>query len=473
MSQLGQPLRDILGQRELAAPMCNGKHGNWQDPTSEGLAEGVRRTVAQGLPQIVLANHWSIAMQQILLQHASQGVHVRVTLSHATSVVIALTFAQMESWSESSLYFRAKMSAKSLKRIKPYHEARLKNMLCFAQSDSPRSLKKALNVLRTGVWFEGLRMRLHQSTAYGVGQRLQPHTYRDGIYHHNAWAKYAVGKHLPSAETVYACEQQVPRSSHLLEDPSWDLLDVSRPIGGDGDKLLRRLRPSIQSALFEERALAMGRYVRRTAPVQPLIRLEGQADLQAIAAAVVLLREAHEAGDASRAFDVGRTLHGIMLMAAVVTGLRGIAPELFEYLIRYVFPLASDTFIAFDLDREILNAQADWLRSTIVHMEDNGWTGYVPGGPTRELRRLLSVDYGFDLRFGLGPRMKLTVPLEAASEDARRTVAFNNVAWEWGTSVLAAGRRQALMPEAAIIRMMAAHEEPCGAMAHAQPVEGA
>lgn len=141
-------------------------------------------------------------------------------------------------------------------------------MLCFAQSDRPRSLKKALNVLRAGVWFEGLRIRLHQSTAYGVGQRLQPHTYRDGLYHHNVWAKYAVGKHLPSAETVYACEQQVPRSSYLLEDPSWDLLDVSRPIGGDGDKLLKRLRPSIQSALFEERALAMGRYVRRTAPAK-------------------------------------------------------------------------------------------------------------------------------------------------------------------------------------------------------------
>lgn len=453
--------------------MCDGKNRNGQDPSSEGLAEGVGRAVAQGLPQIILANHWSIALQQILLQQASQWVHDRVTLSHGTSVVIALAFAQMASWSKSLLYFHTKMSAKPLKRIKPYHEARLENMLCFAQYDRPRSLKKALNVLRAGVWFEGLRIRLHQSTAYGVGQRLQPHTYRDGLYHHNVWAKYAVGKHLPSAETVYACEQQVPRSSYLLEDPSWDLLDVSRPIGGDGDKLLKRLRPSIQSALFEERALAMGRYVRRTAPVQPLIRLEGQADLQAIAAAVVLVREAHEAGDASRAFDIGRSLHGIMLMAATVTGLRAIAPELFEYLIRYVFPMASDTFVEFELDRGVLNAQADWLRSTILHMKANGWTGYVPGGPTRELRRLLSVDYGFDLRFGLGPRIKLKVPFEDASEDVRRSVSFNNVAWEWATSVLATGRRQALLPEDAIIRLMAAHEEPGGAKAHSHPMESA
>jgi hypothetical protein len=138
---LGQPLRDILAQRELAAPMCDGKNRNGQDPSSEGLAEGVGRAVAQGLPQIILANHWSIALQQILLQQASQWVHDRVTLSHGTSVVIALAFAQMASWSKSLLYFHTKMSAKPLKRIKPYHEARLENMLCFAQSDRPRSLQ--------------------------------------------------------------------------------------------------------------------------------------------------------------------------------------------------------------------------------------------------------------------------------------------------------------------------------------------
>lgn len=348
------------------------------------------------------------------------------------------------------------MPAKSLKYIKPYHNSRLKVVVRFAESENPRAMKKALNVLRTGAWFEELRTRLGQSTAYGLGRQLQPDAYRSGHHHHNMWAKYASGKHLPGPETVRACEQALPRSSDLLEDAGWYLLDVSRPVGLQGDALLKRLRPAIQNAIFDERALAVGRYVRRRAPNQPLHRLEGQADLQAVAATVVLLREACEAGNHSRAFDIGRSLHRTLLMAVVGTRLRGITLELFEFFIRHIFPMASDTEIALDLDCHVLRAQAHWLDQVIMQLEDAGWTGYRPGGPTRELRRLLQVNYGFDLLFGLGPRLKLIVPSDQASEDARRWVASNNVAWTWGASVLHAGRRERLMPDEVADRMAAA-----------------
>ena len=59
------------------------------------------------------------------------------------------------------------------------------------------------------------------------------------------------------------------------------------------------------------------------------------------------------------------------------------------------------------------------------------WTGYRPDAPTRELRKVLSVNYGFNLLFGLNARLKLIAPSDQASEDARRWVASNNVAWEW------------------------------------------
>lgn len=347
------------------------------------------------------------------------------------------------------------MPVKSLKYIKPYHNARLNTLLRFAESENPKAVKKALNVLRTGVWFEELRTRLGQRTAYGLGQQLQPDTYRSGL-HHNMWAKYAAGKHLPGRETVQACEQALRHSSDLLHDAGWDLLDVSRPVGQQGNMLLRRLRPSIQNAIFDERALAAGRYERRRAPIQPLRKLEGQADLQALAATVVLLREAFEGGDHSRAFEVGVVLHRILLMAAVGTHLRGIAPELFEFFIRRIFPMAAGKEVTLDLDRNVLSAQCGWLHGTILAMEDAGWCGYNPGGATRQLRKLLSVDYGFDLLFGLAPRLKLTVPREQASEDARRWVGWNNAAWNWATAVLGAGRRESLMPDEVIARMAAA-----------------
>ncbi|MDH1175424.1 hypothetical protein [Stenotrophomonas maltophilia] len=314
-------------------------------------------------------------------------------------------------------------------------------------------MKKALNVLRTGAWFEELRARLGQSTAYGLGRALQPHTYRGGLHHNNLWAKYANGKHLPGPDTVRACEQTFPRSGDLLGDAGWDLLNVSRPVGQQGDALLKRLRPAIQNAVFDERALETGRYVRRRAPNQPLHRLEGQADLQAIAGVVTLLREAHEAGNRSRAFEIGRSLHRTLLMAVVATRLSGVALELFEFFIRHIFPMAADKEIALDLNCHVFRAQAHWLDRVILQLEDAGWIGYRPGGPTRELRKVLSVNYGFDLLFGLNPRLKLIVPGDQASEDARRWVASNNVAWEWAASVLHTGRRQRVIPDGVVERM--------------------
>ncbi|MBX5893039.1 hypothetical protein ISE53_10295 [Pseudomonas aeruginosa] len=143
-----------------------------------------------------------------------------------------------------------------------------------------------------------------------------------------------------------ACEQAFPRSGDLLGDAGWELMDVSRPIGLQGDTLLKRLRPAIQNAVFDERALAMGRYVRRRAPNQPLHRLEGQADLQAVAAMATPLREAHVAGNQSRAFEIGRSLHRTLLMAVVATRLSGVALELFEFFIRHILPMAADKGIA-------------------------------------------------------------------------------------------------------------------------------
>lgn len=200
----------------------------------------------------------------------------------------------------------------------------------------------------------------------------------------------------------------------------------------------------------------MGRYVRRRAPNQPLHRLEGQAGPQAVAAAVILLREAHEAGNRSRAFEIGRSLHSTLLMAVVATRLSGVSLELFEFFIRHNFPMAADKEIALDLDCHVLRAQACWLGQVVLQLEDAGWTGYRPSGRTRELRKVLSVNYGFDLQFGLNPCLKLIVPGDQASEDARRCVASNNVAWEWGASILHAGRRERLIPDDVSGRMVTA-----------------
>ncbi len=167
---------------------------------------------------------------------------------------------------------------------------------------------------------------------------------------------------------------------------------LEQPLGEVGDRLLRQLRPSIQSAIYEARKLDKGRYVRRRAPTQPLPRLGGQAGLHALAATVVLLREAHETGSRPRAFEIGRALYRMLLMAAVATNLGYIKLELFDFFIKWIFPIATDDEVAMDLDRDVLGGQAYWLGRIVMQLEDAGLHIDAPNGPTRQLRQMLQIN---------------------------------------------------------------------------------
>ncbi|MCD9096503.1 hypothetical protein [Luteimonas fraxinea] len=333
-----------------------------------------------------------------------------------------------------------------MNHMKFYGDVRLKRLIRHTDDQKPRSVGRALDVLRVGLWFEGLRARLGSTTAYGLGQIIQPHTYKKGLHHNNLWAKYACGRHVPGVETVQAGASKVPGSEELLDSPAWHALDVTRSAGCSGDSLLRSLRPSVQVAVFEARELSAGRYVRRSALGRSLRSLEGQADLQSLAATVVLLRNAHERGDASMAYTIGRSLHRSLLMAAACSPLKFVSLELFEFFIRTVFPMSASKKFALELDRDMLRAQLAWLTGTAMQLHKSGKPGFSLVGDTRQLMRLLHGNFGLDLMFGLGPRLKLNVPAEEADEDETSFVAVHNAHFEWGVSVLRAGRCERFPP---------------------------
>lgn len=346
-----------------------------------------------------------------------------------------------------TLLSRIRDEPKFMNRMKFYGGVRLKQLIRHVDAEHPKSARKALDVLKVGLWFEDLRAQLGCTTAYGLGQLVQPHTYKKGFHHNNLWAKYASGRHLPGAETVRACANKLPGSEELIATPAWCALDVTQPLDGRGDALLRSLRPSIQSAVFDERELATGRYVRRKSLRSSLKSLEGQAGLQSLAATVVVLHDAYENGDRPKAFTIGRSLHRTLLMAAVASSLKFISLELFEFFIRYIFPMAAEKDFEMDLDRDMLLAQSGWLSRTALQLHEGGRPGFLLGGDTRQLRRLLQFDFGFDLLYGLGPRLKLSMPSEVACPNARSFVAEHNARCDWGASVLRATQCVRFPPE--------------------------
>ncbi|MFC7521391.1 hypothetical protein ACFQS6_17545 [Xanthomonas populi] len=168
-------------------------------------------------------------------------------------------------------------------------------------------------------------------------------------------------------------------SSEILMAAAWDALDISRPVGANADILLKRLGPGIQMAIFDQQALERGRYVRRKATRQVTRRLEGQAGLDSLAALVVLLREAHEAGNQGLAFELGRSLHASLFLATIEGPLWEIAEELFAYFICFIFPLAEDKELAFDLHPKD-HAEAGFLLLPRRTAARGRWMGWLSPG---------------------------------------------------------------------------------------------
>ncbi len=96
VAQACQPVRNVFGKRVFAAAIRDGEHRHRQRVTGQSLPERIQRGVAQCLAQIILADHRTIVVQQILLQDFGQRADVFVTLCHAASVTIAPRVAQKE-----------------------------------------------------------------------------------------------------------------------------------------------------------------------------------------------------------------------------------------------------------------------------------------------------------------------------------------------------------------------------------------
>ena len=349
-----------------------------------------------------------------------------------------------------------------MNKKKKYNATRLKVLEPLLNSADRKAVARALDVLKIGAWFEGLRQRTNAPTAYALGKLVRPETYTARIdknppQHHNLWAKYAAGLHAPGLATIKLTSALVPGSEHMLLATFWDAFDVSQPLGPRGDTLLRGLRPGVVQAIYEPASLDEGRYVRRRAAKLPLMRLEGQADLQSLAAAVVLLREAYEAQDRQRAFDVAHSVHSLLLMTCAGMGEMSIDEELLGFFVMKIFPLAATEEIYFDSSLGQLVVQMKMLRAIHSSLKRVGTLNDKPAS-TKQLRKVLDNRYGFDFGFALTPKLRLVNEPDQTSEAARRRVGFRRASQKWALDVLFSGRREKI-PSDHALDLMAADEE--------------
>lgn len=322
---------------------------------------------------------------------------------------------------------------------------------------SDRNLRRALDILRTAHWFEHLLFTGSARTAYALGKLIQPDTYRKNQnadrFNHNLWPKYAVGKHVPSAAVLDRAEAVVQDSRSAFDHVLFDALDPTQNIGTRGNALIRRTHPGVQHAIFEARPLMRGTFRRRSSWRRAASAVAAIGDLDAVAALVVMVREAAESNDPKRAHALGELLQRAFLIAslqiiAIVTGYElGIALEF------WVMRLTTYRGLRYRIDF-IEDAKAAFhLRGVIGGLDDAAEIGPLEEDHARTAHLILSGRWNEVLHFALAPVPVIEsecvdVPLESRIK-ARQW----EIRREWAWATLRSGKRAPFLPIELINRL--------------------
>lgn len=361
---------------------------------------------------------------------------------------------------------------------------------------SPRAVARALAIGRTGLWITQLLRKTGKTTAYALGKWAQPRTYRKGSsqnpYHHNLWAKYELGLVVPRPSLLQEVDLRVAGSSGDFHHILFEVLNPKTTILGVGDMFLRRMCPGVQRAVFEPTSLSRGQYVRRRSLSQVLRALELQGDLDGLAAAVVLLREAQ--GDLCRArkeisktkkairrahrtdqetvattlkarlvelresalsrqepvFEIGITTHRLLLIACSIGPGARVTLELIVLVKYLALNLVRSHGRCFTTTVVELMGQCDALRRAALILEDGGQIGSRPSSWLQAMSGFFRGDYGDDLRYGLMPRLGTIGYAARLPIRSRQDVLRDEVIGRWAYSVLSSYRVEQTVPDAVL-----------------------
>jgi hypothetical protein len=205
-----------------------------------------------------------------------------------------------------------------------------------------------VEVPQTICWYEGLRVALGQKKPYGIEKMVEPEAFRQrssGFSHNNKWSRYKVGLHLPQRSVREKGERVCPGSSAVLLHPLWKIASL-RPekcIAEFADEWLRDLGQEIRPWFFRHASVG-AQEVRRGISERKLLLLRQRADLDALAALSILLREAAENHRYKLSMAIGDALFRTLLQCSVCAAepLKVALPKIFEMLVERVFPLACD-----------------------------------------------------------------------------------------------------------------------------------
>ncbi|PWB29862.1 hypothetical protein DCO49_00400 [Stenotrophomonas sp. SPM] len=208
---------------------------------------------------------------------------------------------------------------------------------------------------------------------------------------------------------------------------------------------LRELPPPIFDAIFGSEP--SDRKLLRTKDLQDICLDELAAcvnGIQALCAAVWVLRDARENGDQCTCLEVGAHLHRILLMTVSFGVPFLLRSSLITFFHRHIFPLAGSCDVVINPSLMELQVSADDFLVHLTRLEDEGVVGDHQPGDTSQWRMMLDGSLGDDLCHGLSPGYELRAG--STSADAAEFVFSRTALKAWGKETLDGGSRQPVVP---------------------------
>lgn len=197
-----------------------------------------------------------------------------------------------------------------------------------------RPPRHPIDALRTQFWFN-LVSQCAQKSAYHLEKEFHPESFRRDeawLVRSRRWDRYRDGKMVPKDELIDRVEGVYPGCADWFRAPFWEAFKAGHLSQDEVSRRLLALEPGIPDLLFKP---ADGRPTRERLPVTMAVadQLVAEGSLQAMAAAILLIRESEAiASESLRSLAIEVYFRLTYEVSQSYPPLREIYPHLFDYL---------------------------------------------------------------------------------------------------------------------------------------------
>ncbi|EPF77530.1 hypothetical protein GCM10025882_15960 [Acinetobacter gyllenbergii] len=253
---------------------------------------------------------------------------------------------------------------------------------------SRRLRRDWIDVIRTTIWYAYIETNFSNPTNYQIEKFFEPEAFvKDGSYcfHRNKWTKYELGRHTPGIELICKVNQHVEGTARIINHVLWEAIRGRKPLSWLVEIGVNQLSWDVQRIIFksvnDQKELISVLEIRKN-----LRRLERLANLDALAALIILLRIADDQNQRKIALSIGQSIYRILLVMCVFLPLANFRYGLAFLIYLYVFPLCQSEMKKFDSnDVEEFFDRSGNLNYILLVAEDENIIDLERKGITRKI----------------------------------------------------------------------------------------